>query len=428
MLKKLPQDQLEDESVAAVATICRSCNWDFNVQTKDKSGIDAEIEVVRGVSRTGIFLKCQLKAGRSYVSSENDEVLRVRIESKYLLHWHQSNVQIALLFYDPLTQCVYWKDIRDYLRVHPNLLTGTQETRIIEYHKKLDLLTSESLGVLEQVALGEFHYGFINLEEDSSELAFSNRFPALPMPPVWTANSVVGQKSQIEERLQQRYAFTVHDGMMYSFADLRKSQCELGAYCEKLKATARVVGDTPPAVVTELLNVCRDLTLFNRGLDCRRERFFFPLSLLGKPSTNKFSYTSLQGKSEERTLIYVQNTDGRQERKHHAVRLTFGQDSGQLYLQVEPDWQFSFPQKISPEERKARLISEKAALRNKEYLYLLHFWRQYLSLNTDRIPLLISSNPIFGNVEFASRPVDYILPFRMINDYFGSKSADLQSS
>ena len=220
----------------------------------------------------------------------------------------------------------------------------------------------------------------------------------------------------------------MHDGVLYSFADLRKSQCELGAYCEKLKATARIVSDVPPRVVTELLNVCRDLTLFNRGLDCRRERFFFPLSLLGKPSTNKFSFTSLQGKPEERTLIYVQNTDGRQERKHHAVKLTFGQDGGQVYLQIEPDWQFSFPRRISSEERKARLISEKASLRNKDYLYLPHFWRQYLSLNTDRIPLLISSNPIFGNIEFASRPVNYILPFRMINDYFGPKRTDVRGS
>ena len=400
MLKKLPQDQLEDESIAAVATICRACNWDFNVQVKDKSGIDAEMEVVRGIARTGIFLKCQLKAGRSYVSSENDESVRVRIESKYLEHWHQSNVQIALLFYDPLSGCVYWKDIRDYLRIHPNLLLGTQETRIIEFHKKLDLLTAETLGVLEQVALGEFHYGFISLEESSVELAFSNRFPALPMPPVWAARCLASQKADIEERLRQRYAFTIYEGVLYSFADVRKPQCELGAYCEKPKATPRLATDVPPPVVTELLNICRDMTLFKRGLDCRRERFFFPLSLLGRASTNKFSYASLQGKSEERTLIYVQNTEGRQERKHHAVKLSFGQEDGQIHLQIDPDWHFTFPQKISPEERKARLISEKAALRNKEFLYLLHFWRQYLSQNTDRISFLISSNPIFGNVEF----------------------------
>jgi hypothetical protein len=189
VLKRLPQDGLEDESIAAVSTICRSQNWDFSLQAKDKSGIDAEIEVVHGVSRTGIFLKCQLKAGRSYVSSETDEVLRVRVESKYLQHWYGSNVQVALLFYDPSSQSVFWKDIRDYLRVHPALLTGTQETRIVEFHKRLDALTSESLPVLEQVALGEFHYGFINLEENATELALSNRFPALPLPSIWVAST-----------------------------------------------------------------------------------------------------------------------------------------------------------------------------------------------------------------------------------------------
>lgn len=421
MLKKLPQEQLEDESIAAVSTICRSQNWDFNLQLKDKSGIDAEIEVVRGVTRTGIFLKCQLKAGRSYISSETDEIFRVRIESKYLHHWHQSNVQIALLFYDPLSQSVFWKDIRDHLRIHPNLLTGTQETRIIEFHKRLDLLTSESLSLLEQVALGEFHYGFISLEETSTEVASSNRFPALPLPPIWTSRTAVSQKSQIEEHLQQRYAFTVNNGLLYSLADVRRSQCELGSYCEKAKATPLIASDVPSPVLTELLNLCRDLTLFSRGLDYRSERFFFPLSLLKMPSTNKFSYVSLQGKPEERTLIYSQANEGKPERKHHAVKLSFVHEDGYTFLQIEPDWQFTFPLQVSPAERKSRLISEKAGLHNKDYLYLLHFWRQYLSSNSDRIPFLISSNPIFGNVEFSSKPLEFQLPFRMTNDYFGPK-------
>jgi hypothetical protein len=423
MLKKLPQEQLEDESIAAVSTICHSHNWDFALQAKDKSGIDAEIEVVHGVSRTGLFLKCQLKAGRSYISSETDEVLRVRIESKYLQHWYQSNVQIALLFYEPLTQSVFWKDIRDHLRVHPNLLIGTQETRIIEFHKKLDLLTSETLPVLEQVARGEFHYGFISLEENVTELAFSNRFPALPLPPVWVAPTSFEQKSQIVARLQQQYAFTVNDGLLYSFADIRKSQCELGYYCDKLKGTPRIASDIAAPILTELLNLCRDMTMFRRGLDWRRERFFFPLSLLSKPSTNKFTYLSLQGKQEERTLIYVQNTDGKLERKHHAVKLSFAHEHRETFLQVEPDWHFTFPQQMPPAERKARLISEKAGLHNKDYLYLLHFWRQYLSQNRDRILFLISSSPIFGNVEFASSPIEHVLPFRMMNDYFGPKRA-----
>ncbi len=371
MLKKLPQEQLEEESISAVSAICHAHNWDFALQTKDKSGIDAEIGIVHGVSRTGLFLKCQLKAGRSYISSETDEVLRVRIESKYLQHWHQSNVQIAVLFYEPLTQGVFWKDIRDHIRVHPNLLTGTQETRIIEFHKKLDLLTLETLPVLEQVARGEFHYGFISLEENVTEFAFSNRFPALPFPAVWLAQTSLVQKTEIIDRVQQRYAFTVNDGLLYSLADIRKSQ--------------------------------------------------FPLSLLRTPSTNKFGYLSLQGKPEERTLIYVQNTDGKQERKHHAVKLSFSHEYGKTFLQLEPDWHFTFPQQMSPAERKARLISEKAGLHNKEYLYLLHFWKQYLSHNGDRIRFAISSNPIFGNVEFSSSPIEHVLPFRMMNDYFGPK-------
>lgn len=428
MLKKLPQDRIEEESIAAVATICHSRNWDFNVQVKDKSGIDAEIEVVHGISRTGIFLKCQVKAGLSYISSETDEVLKIRIETKYLRHWHDSNVQVALLFYDPRTQTVYWKDIRDYLRVHAILLSGTQETRVVEFHKKLDLLSFDSLPILEQVALAEFHYGFINLEEDATEVAMTNLFPACPLPAVWVIPTVVSDKSYINERLQQQYAYTVNDGLMYSFADIRKRECELVHYCDRGKAAPRIAADVPPAILTELLNICRDITMFRRGLERRAERYFFPLEILRTPSANKFKYTSLQGKQEERTLIYLQNHEGQAERKHHAVKISFVRLEPDTLLQIEPDWHFTFPQRMPPAERRARLISEKAAMHNKDYLYLLHFWRQYLSHNTDRIRFLISSNPVFGTVEYTSSPIEYALPFRMANDYFGPKRAAGQNA
>jgi hypothetical protein len=130
LLKKLPQDQLEDESIAAVSTICRALNWDFNVQVKDKSGIDAEIEVVNGIVRTGLFLKCQLKAGKSYISSETEEALRIRVESKYLQHWYQSNVQIVLLFYHPIDKTVFWKDT---LRRTPHDVQRKTRGRVVRY-------------------------------------------------------------------------------------------------------------------------------------------------------------------------------------------------------------------------------------------------------------------------------------------------------
>ncbi len=96
-------------------------------------------------------------------------------------------------------------------------------------------------------------------------------------------------------------------------------------------------------------------------------------------------------------MIYIQKEEEKLERKHHAVRLSFDYEDGKAFLQIDPDWHFTFPQKMTLLERKARLISEKADLHNKEILYLLHFWRQYLSQNTDRIALSVeASNPLFG--------------------------------
>jgi len=92
MLKRLPQDQVEDESIAAVTKFFNANKWEFNRQSRDKTGIDGEIEIVHGIERTGRFLKCQVKAGKSYISPESETQLRIRLERKYLEHWQKMSV------------------------------------------------------------------------------------------------------------------------------------------------------------------------------------------------------------------------------------------------------------------------------------------------------------------------------------------------
>src|SRR5579863_8931846 len=174
MLKRLPQDRLEDESIGAVASFFNSNEWEFNRQTRDKSGIDGEVEIIHGIERTGRLIKCQIKAGASYISSESENYLRIRIERKYLEHWAKMTAPVLVMFYDPATRLIFWKAIREYLDLYPSLLTRATESCLIGFDKDQDRLETESLAALEAMEAGRFRYDNILIERSRSELGWSN--------------------------------------------------------------------------------------------------------------------------------------------------------------------------------------------------------------------------------------------------------------
>jgi hypothetical protein len=135
----------------------------------------------------------------------------------------------------------------------------------------------------------------------------------------------------------------------------------------------------------------------------------------------------LKGRSEERTKIYIQRAaDRRTEYKHHAVHLAFTKHNQEWYLQIEPDWYFTYPYgpRLTRRELGARITVEKAGTFNKEYLYLLHFWRQFLSDCSDTITLSCSSIDDGSRILVHSRPEEFVSSWRLFNDYVGPKDVD----
>src|SRR6266700_5132143 len=158
MLKRTPQDQLEDQSINAVASFFNENGWEFNRQARDKSGIDAEIEIIHGVERTGRFLKSQVKAGSSYISSETENLLKIRVERKYLEHWEKMTAPVVLFFYHPDTGQIFWKAVKEHLALCPSILKGATETSVIPFDKEQQRLEAESLVSLEAVEAKRFSY------------------------------------------------------------------------------------------------------------------------------------------------------------------------------------------------------------------------------------------------------------------------------
>lgn len=420
MLKRLPQNQLEDESINAVASFFNDNGWEFNRQTRDNSGIDAEIEIVHGVARTGHFLKAQVKAGHSYISSENESLLKIRLERKYLEHWARMTMPVVLFFYHPDTRAIFWKAIKEHLALYPSILNGAAESCVIPFDKEREQLETESLVSIEAVEAKRFSYENILMESGHSELGWSNWFLIRRFPALWSADVRLHSTSRIAANLNRQYTFAFQGEQLLTFSDIRKEDCELRNFVDTTSIRSAPQDGIPGPTIVELLNQTLTFVAQANDLIRRGDRFYFSPSVLKTPGNNTFSYIALKGEPTERTKIYMQKS----EYKHHSVRLSFLQHCGNWCLQLDPDWYFTYPygKRPSKAEIGARITSEKANTHNKDYLYLLHFWRRFLSAGQSIIEIPCARPSDGTSLEVSALPLEFKFSFRLFNDYIGPKS------
>jgi hypothetical protein len=428
-LKRLPTDKLEEESLIFLQKFFNDHNWEFARQARDKSGIDAEIEIVAGIKRSAKFLKCQIKAGKSYVSSESESEIRVRVQRKYVDHWNGGNFPVILIFYDPTVKQAWWKAIKEYFKVQSGSVKGVSKDCIVRFRREEDLLTAEALELLKSVADRKFDYETIRCEPNQTELLWSTWFPVTKFPErVWFAATEYSARGAIVSELKERYSFTVRAGYLWSLSNLTSENCELAKYCKAQEAQECPIERADSQVLKELLNSSVDVFAALKGLVGPRHRLYFPPAVLKEQATNTYSFLSLKGRQESRTKIYIQQRDGTTEYKHHAVGLSFIEHDGHWYLTIDPEWHFSYPYKfrVSRQELGARITSEKADTQNKDFLYLLHFWRQFLSAGSDVISIPSDSTQASTALEVSASPLHSVGRFRLFNDYVGPKGITLE--
>ena len=424
MLKRLPQDQLEDESVNAVSSFLNANKWEFNRRIGEKSGIDGEIEIVRGIERTGRFLKCQIKAGTSYITSETETSLRIRVERRYLEHWGQMSAQVVL-FLSPGHAQHFLESYKALSRAQSRTVNKCWRDFVISFDKEQEQLERDCLPLLEALDAGRFSYGDILIEPSRLELGWSNWFPVKDFPTLWQADANVGRRSLVMPHLSGEFAFVIQSDQMLTVSPLKSVDCELREFV-RIESIEPVPHDhIPEQVFVELLN--QTLLILAKAKNLRRhgERFYFSPEVLKTVETNQFSYLSLKGRQESRTKIYIQKIGTRTEYKHHAVRLSFIRHMIEWYLQIDPDWQFTYPFGRSPSRTEvgARLTSEKANTHNKDYLYLLHFWRKFLSTSDEMIAIPCSDSSDVRTINVSSLPLQFKFHFRLFRDYVGPKIA-----
>jgi hypothetical protein len=431
MLKRLPTDQLEEESRLALHQLVNSANHQNVSYSRDNFGIDGEVRLVHGIEHTGKGFKYQLKAGSSYISSENNEVVRVKVERKYVLLWHKMREPVVLIFYHPDTRILYWKAIQPFLKIYPELLKKETDKVIVPLNKVRDILDHSSFAALELVADGEFGYQKIIYSKDTSEVMVTNRFLVQELPSyVYVAPTQFEHRGQITSQLSQNhfYAFRIEPGKngghyLYTFSDLANPNVEIRKFCDnagdKLSSS-----EITHIQYMALLNRLIFINAMQMDLAVDHDRFYFRFEVL-KEDRNSFEYAGIKGGSEKRTKIYQRKND----LKHHAAKIRLVREAEVWYLEVDPDWHITITDnsEAGPREVGRRITKEKAATRNGDYRYALHFWSRYLSRNTSVIDFPCDSVGSGQKLRASADCLTLTSDYTLFNDYVGPRNAALQN-
>src|SRR3989304_2718701 len=104
MLKRPVTQQLQTESFVAVQSIVNNLNCEFRKTDPDNAGLDGEIDLVKQGVFQGKIIKYQLKAGHSYISSENTGYSLSPPESCLHEPRPPATVPLQFTFYHPDTK------------------------------------------------------------------------------------------------------------------------------------------------------------------------------------------------------------------------------------------------------------------------------------------------------------------------------------
>lgn len=389
-LKRPLSQQLQEESFNAIHKIINDdMNCQFRSLTPDNSGIDCEIELVERGNMSAKLIKGQIKAGKSYIYSENERIIKVRLEKKYLDHWKAMNLPVILFFYHPDTKKTYWKSIKEYLIIEPKLLKKLSETIVIPFDKDRDLFSASTYEKFKFIIEGSFKYEKYIFSKEEKEKIWSNWFPVESIPEeLYEANVIPSKDSKLNELYESEYIYIVKSNKIITFINLQDNNHELRSFIDISSIRKIKTEILDKNYLVELLNKIIIMNLIKRDLQYNGEKFYFKREVLKEDSSNIINFAALRKEQESsRKKITVIKQGDEYEFSHLACKLHFNYIKGTWYLELEPDVQFSYSKGSNHSRREIgiRITQMKASMYNQEYLYLMHFWREFLANSNNQI-------------------------------------------
>lgn len=375
------------------------------------AGIDGYIELRDSKTKAmlGAHLGAQVKA-RARFTAETDNGFEFLCDQEDVDYWMRSNVPVLLICVHPDRSEAWWICVTEYFadpqrrasrRVGFDKQTTRFEPGVADQLR--DLALPPDAGVPRQGLTG-------------AETLVTNQLPLLAHgDALWSAPTSCANR----EDANSRYAhidgprasdYILREGRLYSLRDPR--ECPLQHICDADKASRAAAAVWAEATDVDLQRHFADLlrrTLLQQAkprLRWQPERGFFyfaapvplqPVSMVG-PSGRAREVVAVKwftGRDGKRRVSYI---------RHQAFRPRFVRLDGRWYLEVEPEWYFSWDGQREDSRAEQRLRWLKGKERNNAVVGHLRFWEQIL---TRPLSLLADDEPLlrFGPLRTERAPV-----------------------
>ncbi|MCX5233948.1 DUF4365 domain-containing protein [Streptomyces prunicolor] len=95
--------------------VTNDLGWLFREQETADVGVDAQLEVVDGVTAeaTGRLLGVQIKSGDSYFKVSSDAGWWFVCDADHVSYWLGHSLPVVVMLYEPQTKRVYWQHVSD---------------------------------------------------------------------------------------------------------------------------------------------------------------------------------------------------------------------------------------------------------------------------------------------------------------------------
>lgn len=364
--------------------VCLEMQCIYRETSQDDFGIDGTIEMTVPASdgqrlTKGGIVNFQSKAGKKYVVADSADGFSTPVRMQDIEYWMTSNVPVIFIVYHPTDKCLYYVDIKDYVKRNRHIYTAPHK---VEFDKARDVFDKNAYRELCQLA--ETTPPPIDFSQ--SERLFSNLFPVNWHTRVFTSAATryisreeifydFNMKTESEEKFRLPPFFLFED-RIYTLTDLRSPDNLLRDFCD-----AATIADHD--VLSWLAVDDADEMDTNFG---------------GRDEYEDLNFV----REQENTEIYARRD---RQRKSHALRSNvinlFNQLLGRHLAERGLEYSFDFKRSFFPRENQKDLEFKRRwkSIRTgaSDARAVCRFYDQYGSLRFWRHEALSAGFRVFGN-------------------------------
>lgn len=212
----------------------------YRETSSDDFGIDGMIEMTvpapdgQRLTKGGI-VNFQSKAGKKYVVGDSADIFSTSVRIQDIQYWATSNVPVIFIVYHPEDKCLYYVDIKDYVKRNPGIYTAPHK---IKFDKARDVF--DKTAYRELCRLAETTPPPIDFSQE--ERLFSNLFLVNWHTRVFTSAATeyisreeifydFNAKTKSEEKFRLP-PFFLFESRIYTLTDLRSPDSLLRDFCD----------------------------------------------------------------------------------------------------------------------------------------------------------------------------------------------------